>query len=165
MGFGNERALVFLCVCVVLCSCASAYIDCVYDETPVFWPGNEMFWYCETDHDYCMSYVSYADEIYQVNPERRVTEHFGVIDKFEVNNRIVRPSFGMLNLRPNQTVTFGVFCSNESFERQVRPLFLEPDKLFEFSEFLQRNWPYFIAIFFVLIVAALATYYLLRVIR
>jgi hypothetical protein len=158
----HNKSVMLCCLLAALCSSASAYINCEYDETPVFFPGKQIYWYCETSHTHCVSYVSYEGNIYQANPERTATDHVGVIDKFEVNNKIVRPHFTMENLRPNRTVTFGVFCSNESFEAQVRPAFLEPDKIFDFSQWFMANIPYFILGFVVLLLAGAATYTIVR---
>ena len=148
----NKHRIIML-MAVLLIPIVFGRLDCFVDETPVIQFNQNIVWSCSTDQDYCLSYMSYNNSLYQLNPERTATAHVGIIDKFEVQNGIVNPFWTSQNLRRNMTVTFGVVCGNETYEHNVTPQTKEYFEVIDRSVWVMDNAGYLIgAVFMVIII-------------
>jgi len=146
----SKRLIFFFIMMIGMMQIVNA-INCSYDETPLI--KDKIEWVCyNVSSVYCLSYIEFNDELIQLNPVPKKVDDIGIIDKFEVRNKIVNVYFRKDLLRHNRSVIFGVLCENESFVRNITPHYSEYYNLIDRTAWIRNNVGYIIGFLFIIIV-------------
>ncbi len=114
--------VLFLIVLILGTGNVRAFLNCDYKDEPFLeLTDSKIEWICKTNELFCLSYVEYNDRLLQVNPEPETVVGIGVVDKFTVNDGMVKVHFTKKNLRHNVTFDFGVKCGDDTLEVNITP--------------------------------------------
>lgn len=120
---GRKFPKVFILFILLIALSLKIYaVTCDYKDEPFIEVLDEKIeWVCKTDEEFCLSYVQFEERLLQVNPFPEEVEGIGMIDKFAVNDGMVKVHFTKKNLRHNTNFTFGVKCGDETLEATINP--------------------------------------------
>lgn len=160
-----KKIFIVLVLMVVLSLYVYA-VTCDYKDEPFLEITDEKIeWVCKTDEDVCLSYVKFENRLLQVNPLPEDIEGIGVIDKFAVNDGMVKVYFRKKNLRHNTNFTFGVKCGDETLEVIITPQYRD---LYEVQDQMVRvkdRTKFIILGFFIILFIIIAIFIVARFFR
>ena len=101
----------------------------------------------------------------QVNPIAEDIEGVGVIDKFAVNDGMVKVYFRKKNLRHNTNFTFGVKCGDETFETIITPQYRELYGIQDQMVRVKDRTKFIVLGFFIILFLIIAVFIVIRFFR
>jgi hypothetical protein len=159
------KNLLTILVLTGLLAVAASAVTCDYKDNPnLDLIKSNIQWVCQTDEEYCLSYVEYEDRLLQVNPAPEEVFGVGVVDKFQVNNGHVKVHFTEKNLRADTNFTFGVKCGDETLEATITPTYRDLYQVQDQAVRWKDSTKFIVTGIIVLLLALVVIYIIIRII-